>query len=56
MTSFELCQALWDSRASFNVPYVVFAGVGSKLFDAKQLVSRKDIENNHAAPPLAFLL
>lgn len=56
MTTVELFQALWDSRASFDGLHVVRDGDRCTVFDPTKYVTMRDLDNNYAVPPPARML
>jgi hypothetical protein len=50
MSVTDLFQALWDSRATFDGPYVVRVGDHSGIFDHSKYVTYRDLDNNYAVP------
>jgi len=56
MTTVDLFQALWDSRASFDGLHVVRDGDHCTIFDPTKYVTMRDLDNNYAVPPPARML
>ena len=56
MTTADLFQALWDSRASFDGLRVVRSGQRAAIFDPAKCVTTRDLEDNYAVPPPARTL